>query len=119
MRFSILKLLDQDCRSVRVMQLMFGQKLLVEGNFIVGIAFRRFLRLDDDAREIIVTKQQNTEEISRGLVSRLKVNRTLGCGNCLFNERLVRIVDLRQGFGVKILQQWIVRMKLALPFEEF
>jgi hypothetical protein len=39
-------------------------------------------------------------------------------GDRFFCELLVRIFDLRKGFGVKILQQRIVGMKLALLSEE-
>jgi hypothetical protein len=52
-----LKLLDQDCSSVRVIQSTFGEEFLIKGDFGVGIALRRFFRLDDDAREIVVAKQ--------------------------------------------------------------
>jgi hypothetical protein len=56
MSFSVLKLLDQDCRSIRVTQLMFGKEFLIEGNFVIGIALCCFLCLNDDSLEIIVAK---------------------------------------------------------------
>ena len=49
-RLRVLKLLDQDCSPISVIQFMFGEECLIEGDFIVGIALRRFFRLGDDAR---------------------------------------------------------------------
>ena len=55
-RLRLLKLLHQGGGSVCVIQFMFGEELLIEGDFVVGIEFPRFFRLGDDAREIVVTK---------------------------------------------------------------
>jgi hypothetical protein len=41
-RLRVLKLLNQDGSYVGVIQLMFGEEFLIEGDFVVGIEFPRF-----------------------------------------------------------------------------
>ena len=55
--FGVFKLLDESCSSVWVIQLTFGEELLIERDFVVGIALRRFFRLGDHASKIVVAKQ--------------------------------------------------------------
>src|SRR5882757_2526584 len=93
---------------------MFGEHLLIKSDFVVGVAFSGLFRLGDHAGEVVVAKEKNTEQVAGGLVGWLEFHGVLCGGDGFFCKLLVWIFYLRERFGVEILEQGIVGMKLAL-----
>src|SRR5882757_7375084 len=97
---------------------MFGEHFLIKGDFVVRVAFSGLFGLGDHAGEVVVAEEKDTEQVAGGLIGWLEFHGVLCGGDGFFCNLLVWIFHLRERFGVEILEQGIVGMKLALLREE-
>ena len=65
-----------------------------------------------------MSKKKHTHKIAGRLIAGLQLQSPFRGRYCLLQELLIRIFDLRERFGVEVLQERIVGMELALLSKE-